>query len=59
MTLSNAIKKADAFKVLGTFIIPKEMSKSGNNIYSSYFGSIPGSIFTFIAASMALIYLIP
>ena len=59
MVLSQTIKKADAFKVLGTFIIPKEINKSGRSLYSSYFGSIPGSVFTLIALMLTLVYLIP
>ena len=59
MSCSRTLKKADAFKVYGTFIIPKESSKSDSSLYSTAFGSIPGTIFTFIAAFIAAIYLIP
>ena len=59
MTLSKYIKYFDAFKVYGSFMIPKEDSKSGYNYYSIHYGSIPGFVFTLMASLISVAYLVP
>ena len=58
MPLRDTLKLLDQFKVNGTFMIPK-IQRNGKKNYSISFGSLPGFFLTVIAASCALIFLVP
>jgi len=59
MGFKDILKMLDAFKVDATFTIPRINTKTGKNIYTQSFGSLPGFFFTLIAASSALLYIFP